>query len=268
MCDMLHMRRLASLLSDFVQRKPTRLPILVSGTAITLATVSASVTVALGLNHNGALFIATVIFISCAIAIPAGLVHYLREIEIAAHQEKLQALAATDALTGLMNRRTFERVAEKERIRMGRTGDTAALVLFDLDRFKSINDNYGHAAGDEVLKTVSRLASNVLRLPVDALARWGGEEFAILLTGVNLDQACKVTERLRTVIEEASFKTIAPGLSVSASFGVTSFTAFSSLHSALSEADHALYDAKRHGRNRTVCTGPGDRKVIALARRV
>ena len=265
-CDKPRMRRLASLISDFVQRKPTRLPILVSGTAITLATVSASITVAFGLNHNGALFIATALFISCAIAIPAGIIHYMREVEIAAHQEKLQELAATDALTGIMNRRTFERLAEKERARMARSGETAAIILFDLDWFKSINDNFGHAAGDEVLKTVAGLAGGVLRRPLDALARWGGEEFAILLSGVTSEQAYAVTERLRRIIDVAAFENIAPGLSVSASFGVTSFTANMPLRHALSEADRALYEAKKEGRNRTVCRTDTESKVVALMR--
>ncbi|MCH2456595.1 MAG: GGDEF domain-containing protein [Henriciella sp.] len=260
------MRNFASLVSNFVQRNPTRLPILVSGTAITLATISASITVALGLNHNGALFIATAIFISCAIAVPAGIIHYMREVEIAAHQEKLQELAATDALTGIMNRRTFERLAEKERARMARTGDTAAIILFDLDWFKSINDNFGHAAGDEVLGTVAGLAGGVLRRPVDALARWGGEEFAILLSGVTPAQAYGVTERLRHTIDMAVFEEVAPGLSVSASFGVASFTAYTSLHNALSDADRALYEAKKEGRNRTVSRTDAERKVIALTR--
>ena len=92
-----------------------------------------------------------------------------------------------------------------------------------------------------------------MRQPVDALARWGGEEFAILLTSVTLDQAYSVVERLRSVIEDASFDEVAPGLSVSASFGITTFNASSSLHAALREADRALYEAKKTGRNRTVC---------------
>ncbi|QYJ01330.1 GGDEF domain-containing protein [Thalassovita mediterranea] len=247
------MRRFISLLSDFVDRKPTRLPIMVTGTAITLATLCASVTVALELNHNGALFIASAVIISCSVGIPAGIIHYRREVQIAAHQEMLRELASTDALTGIMNRRTFERVVEKERIRMDKTGNGAALILFDLDWFKSINDNFGHSAGDEVLKTIAGLAGSVLRQPVDALARWGGEEFAILLTSVTLDQAYSVVERLRGVIEDASFDDVAPGLSVSASFGITTFNASSSLHAALREADRALYEAKKTGRNRTVC---------------
>ncbi|HIG23841.1 MAG TPA: GGDEF domain-containing protein, partial [Henriciella sp.] len=264
-CNKPRMRRFVSLLSNFVEQKPTRLPILVSGTAISLATISASVTVALGLHHNGALFIATAIFISCAIAIPAGIIHYWREVDIAAHQEKLRELAATDTLTGVMNRRTFERVVETERARMDRSGDEAAIILFDLDWFKSINDNFGHAAGDEVLKTVAGLAGGVLRKPVDALARWGGEEFAILLTSVTIEQAYAVTERLRGVIEKAAFDDLAPGLSISASFGVTAFTGSSSLHQALSEADRALYEAKKAGRNRTVCKPRLDAKAIARA---
>ncbi|WP_018149492.1 GGDEF domain-containing protein [Henriciella marina] len=247
------MQRLTTRLIDYVNRKPTRLPMLVSGTGISMAAALSSLTVVFGLNHNGPLLVAIMVLFACTIAIPAGYIHYLREVDIARQQKRLHELASTDTLTGLMNRRTFERAVEKERARMNRTANEAAIILFDLDWFKSINDNFGHSAGDDVLKTVAELAGRVLRHPVDALARWGGEEFAILLTDVTPDQAYAVTERLREVIDAASFDDLAPGLSVSASFGVTTFTSQSSLHAALMEADHALYQAKKDGRNQTVC---------------
>ena len=259
------MQRPTSRLIDYVNRKPTRLPVLVSGTGISMTAGLSSLVVVSGLNHDGPLFVAIMVVFACGIAIPAGYIHYLREIDILQQQQKLRELASTDTLTGLMNRRTFERAVEQERARMNRSADEAAIILFDLDWFKSINDNFGHAAGDEVLKTVAHLAAGVLRHPVDALARWGGEEFAILLACVTPDQAYDVTERLREVIDAATFDSVAPGLSISASFGVTTFTSQSSLHNALIEADHALYQAKKDGRNQTVCRTSPAKPVLVQA---
>lgn len=260
------MNRLILPIADYVRRKPRRIPVIVSSAAIISSALLTSLLVAMDLHQNGAILISVVTALSACLAVPAGIVHYMREDHIARQQAELLALASTDALTGIMNRRTFELSVERERARMRRTGGQAALILLDIDWFKSINDTFGHAAGDTVLKTVAELAAAALRQPLDVIARWGGEEFAILLTGVTQEQALEVSERLRRSIEKAAFDTVAPGLSVSASFGLCPMTAGCSLRTALNEADAALYRAKKNGRNQTVCAAGAAKPMRVIAK--
>lgn len=243
----------------YVNRRPTLFPVLVSSTGIVLAALLSSIIVALGLHQNGYLFILLATGLACSLAIPAGYVHYTREKHIARQQETLRRLASTDALTGVLNRRTFETAVGKEQLRMRRSGNQAAVILFDLDWFKAINDTFGHAAGDGVLKSVADAARSELRCPSDAISRWGGEEFAILLSDVSVSEALQVADRLRQTIAGMDFDDLAPGLAVTASFGVRAFSSACSLRTALIDADRALYKAKNAGRNRVVSaslTGP------------
>ena len=246
------MNGLTKTLLDWTNRKPTRLPVIVSATGLMLATLLACLLVAFGLNHNGPLFIVMTILIACTVTGPAGYIHYQREKQIAAQQEALHLLASTDGLTGALNRRSFEAAVLKEQRRMRRTGESAAVILLDLDWFKSINDTFGHSAGDEVLVRVAQAVRQELRRPFDAMARWGGEEFAILLGNVTLEQGAGIAERLRRRLAGMSFGEFAPGLSITASFGVSELMAHSQFDKALLEADRALYEAKNAGRNRTM----------------
>ncbi len=240
------------MLLDWTNRKPTRLPLIVSAAGIFMATLLAIALVASGLNGNGPVFIVMTILIACAVTGPAGYIHYQREKQIAAQQEVLHLLASTDGLTGALNRRSFETAIVQEQQRMNRTGNSAAVLLLDLDWFKSINDTFGHATGDEVLVRVAEAAKKELHRPSDALARWGGEEFAILLSNVTLDQGFSIAERLRRRLAGMSFSEFAPGLSITASFGVAELRAHSNFDKALVDADRALYEAKNSGRNRTM----------------
>ena len=174
--------------------------------------------------------------------------------------EELAHQAAHDSLTGVANRRHFEDHALGEITRAGRHGGTLALVLFDLDRFKSINDGFGHQAGDKVLKAVVATISTRLRI-YDLLSRVGGEEFAVLMPEVNPIEAREAAERWRAALEEAP--QVLPGavVAVTASFGVATLNdlpltlpndARIRLDALLGLADRALYKAKAEGRNR-VC---------------
>ncbi|MBN9022066.1 MAG: diguanylate cyclase, partial [Rhizobiales bacterium] len=162
---------------------------------------------------------------------------------------RLARLAATDALTGLANRRYFFDVAAREVERVKRFRLPASLVMTDIDHFKSINDTYGHAAGDEALREVASVASAQLREP-DVLARLGGEEFALLLPGVPEAGAAVAAERLRRSLSEAS---VLDAFRITASFGVSEILASDAgIDDALARADAALYAAKQTGRNRVV----------------
>jgi diguanylate cyclase (GGDEF)-like protein len=175
---------------------------------------------------------------------------------------KLKELAETDMLTGLLNRRALEEVAARTLARADTDGQTIALLLFDVDHFKSINDTYGHAAGDEVLRTIAREIRPMLR-PQDVFARFGGEEFLILLPGIEAAEASRFAARLRAQLPQL-VKIPDPARRLTASFGLAlrepgdgpSWEAF------VATADRRLYTAKRAGRDR-VCEADTALAVVA-----
>lgn len=167
-------------------------------------------------------------------------------------QGRLEQLAFTDPLTGLLNRRSIEQEGNIELSRLVRspTALPLSVILLDLDSFKQLNDRYGHPAGDHVLHTLSSILSPSLR-GFDRLARIGGEEFLVLLPQTNLEQAVDIAERLRILIETATFRFEHNVIPVTASLGVaTTPTTPESWSSLMSRADANLYLAKRLGRNR------------------
>jgi diguanylate cyclase (GGDEF)-like protein len=161
-----------------------------------------------------------------------------------------QRTAMTDPLTGVTNRRGFFEIGERllERARFG--NEPLAIVMFDLDRFKGINDQFGHATGDEVLIAFCRLASAQLRTD-DLFARIGGEEFATLLPNTALHDALRLAERVRAVIEGATHAVGEDVVRITVSVGVAPLNeGTAALDAFLSAADIALYRAKAAGRNR------------------
>jgi len=163
--------------------------------------------------------------------------------------EKLAKLATTDSLTGIANRREFFHAATKEISRAQRNERALSVLIFDIDHFKNVNDQYGHAAGDDVLKNIVATCNEALR-EIDTIGRIGGEEFGILLPETDLRAAASVAERLRQ-----SMKVIRPGGSattgtVTMSIGVAQWRAsHEDFEELMARADRALYDAKRAGRN-------------------
>ncbi|MDE1569805.1 GGDEF domain-containing protein [Aquabacter sp. P-9] len=175
-------------------------------------------------------------------------------------EEELRRLAGTDALTGLGNRRMFMERSEAAFHHALLAGTPLSVLIFDMDRFKWINDRYGHPAGDAVLREVAARCRAELR-PHDVFARLGGEEFAILISGADLDVAERVAHRLARAIASAPVETPAASLDVRASFGVAGLTREdANLEAVIERADRALYLAKARGRNRVVVsdgTEPG-----------
>lgn len=166
----------------------------------------------------------------------------------------LHARAETDGLTGLLNRRAFEEILARE-IRVSRETDAPfAILMTDIDRFKEVNDAWGHQAGDEVIRQVSAALRRGIR-PTDALSRFGGEEFIVLLRGAGLAQAEEVAERLRTDV--ANLTGLPGGAGVTVSIGVAAHQRDQLPDEILRRCDMALYQSKRAGRNRvTVDRGP------------
>lgn len=170
--------------------------------------------------------------------------------------DEIHALTITDPLTGCFNRRYLDSRLSEEALRSRRTGQPLAVIVTDIDRFKRINDTLGHAAGDVVLKAVAHTFRSAMRERIDWVARFGGEEFVIVLPDTSLAAAIVVAERLRSAIESAQFSYDGKELRVTASFGVAVSTDGSDAASLLSSADARLYEAKEAGRNRVVSPSP------------
>lgn len=170
-------------------------------------------------------------------------------------QEELTRLAAQDPLTGIANRRHFLECAQSEIIRAGRFGTPLAVLMLDVDHFKAINDEYGHAAGDDALKALTEICGATLR-ETDLFGRLGGEEFGVLLPGDDLHAANEAAERLRQAIAQTRVTVGAITIGLTVSMGLALLRdGEKSIDTALSRADQALYTAKQTGRNRVVSAG-------------
>jgi diguanylate cyclase (GGDEF)-like protein/PAS domain S-box-containing protein len=174
--------------------------------------------------------------------------------KIEAQNEELKGLANIDPLTGCLNRRAFFEQAEEVLRKARQDSSPVCCLMTDIDKFKHFNDTYGHAVGDQVLVQVARVLKAALR-PTDILCRYGGEEFCILLPGVDALRAAVVSERIRFRVEAQAGPGIRslPGLRVTSSFGLSSMEfGAPNLKSLMEEADQALYAAKQAGRNKVV----------------
>ena len=167
---------------------------------------------------------------------------------------ELAALAYTDCLTGLANRRALLSAARREIARMQRTGRPACVVLVDIDHFKAVNDRYGHAAGDAMLKlTAETLAAHTRS--TDTVARWGGEEFVLLLPETDLAAAQVVAEKCRLAVSAQKSARTGFHRPVTITLGVSLIYPGDTSEAAIARADAALYEGKASGRNRVAVQG-------------
>jgi two-component system cell cycle response regulator len=171
----------------------------------------------------------------------------------AQYHDVVFGMAITDALTNLSNRRQLDAVLTREVVRAERQGNDLAVLMFDIDHFKGINDTFGHQAGDAVLAVFANLLRKRLR-PTDELGRYGGEEFCAVLPGIPLATARAVAEELRRTIESHPFTHEGRRIKVTVSVGVCGWRAGIDMACLYRAADEMLYTAKRSGRNR-VCGG-------------
>jgi diguanylate cyclase (GGDEF)-like protein len=165
--------------------------------------------------------------------------------------DQVKELARRDPLTGLLNRRALDEAMARMLAQGRRHSHENCLMFVDLDHFKRINDRFGHAAGDEVLRHVSKVMLETVR-EIDLVARFGGEEFIVLLPDTDLERAAAVAERLRRALSEPPPATLPRELRLSASIGLTRLVTEDDADAALRRADRALYEAKNAGRNRVV----------------
>jgi len=168
-----------------------------------------------------------------------------------AKSQELERLSREDPLTRLANRRDFDERLDHEVRRAARLGTSLAIAMIDLDYFKQVNDRYGHAIGDAVLREAANLVRQECRA-IDVIGRYGGEEFALALPGCDLWAGIAVCERIRRTFERFDWNRIAPGLKLTVSAGVSSSSADLDATALLRAADASLYAAKRIGRNRVL----------------
>lgn len=160
--------------------------------------------------------------------------------------KELTELSRKDALTGLCNRLMLDQVLEEEINRSNRSGEGFSVIIADLDRFKLINDTYGHISGDHLLIKISDIIKNSCRV-IDTVGRWGGEEFLVICPGTDLKGAISLAERIRSNIENHPFEEVGQ---VTISLGVATFSPADTRETIVKIADDALYKAKEKGRNR------------------
>jgi diguanylate cyclase (GGDEF)-like protein len=197
-------------------------------------------------------------FLMLAVMLPAvavltarlsGIRHRLQQQKQALREalEQIQEMATRDALTGLINRRQMQQLLERETRRCARTGASYCLAMLDLDHFKQVNDMHGHGIGDLALCAFANMGSEVIRQH-DVLARWGGEEFLLMLVDTGMPAARAGLERLRERVAAMEIPTGAQPLRLSFSAGLTEYRPGESLVQALERADQLLYQAKAAGR--------------------
>jgi diguanylate cyclase (GGDEF)-like protein len=177
-----------------------------------------------------------------------GLLSYYFRLASTDVERTMTEIARTDPLTGLLNRRRMEERLQEEAARFLGRGTNFSVILADVDRFKQVNDEHGHDVGDRVLSGVARVFEGSLRFG-DAVARWGGEEFLLLLPATELAAAEDVAERLRVTSEERLAEIGGLPGALTITFGVASFRATPSIAACLKAADEALYQGKAAGRN-------------------
>jgi diguanylate cyclase len=182
-----------------------------------------------------------------------GRLHEL-EFETGELRSKLRiehALAMRDALTGLPNRAAYEEFITREVARCRRFDQPFSLLVWDIDFFKSINDRFGHKAGDKALMVIAELLASSIR-ETDFAGRFGGEEFVMVLSGTRCEEGLKVAEGIRRKVETCGFNSQGKPVHITISCGIAEFAGDDTIDDAFERADRALYQAKGEGRNRCV----------------
>jgi len=194
--------------------------------------------------------IRNILFVNLAVcAVITAIVIAASVITIDRFQSRLEDMAATDKLTGLLNRQALDILMRQYEAEIKRTPEPFSLLLFDIDHFKTVNDRFGHLAGDRVLSAIAAAANAQLRKS-DILCRWGGEEFLAVLRGCSLTDACRLADKIRTAIEQTTVRHDADHIQVTVSLGVAEGKTGMDMDTLFSSVDKAVYSAKENGRNR------------------
>ncbi|MFT5082538.1 MAG: diguanylate cyclase [Lentisphaeria bacterium] len=180
----------------------------------------------------------------------------VNRLQIQEANEKLRIMSRTDGLTGLLNRKTWETELDNEYKRFSRHAHTTSMLLFDIDHFKRVNDNYGHPAGDEVIRQTARVTKESIR-DIDVAGRYGGEEFAVILVDTDAKGALLAAERIRTNMEKNIVHYENIDIHFTISIGVSELSGkMKDKTNWIDCADKGLYEAKNNGRNNSVIYTP------------
>jgi diguanylate cyclase len=198
-------------------------------------------------------------FVLTSVSVIGGNISSIRR-ELSVSRKNLQSslkvireMAIHDDLTGFYNRHYLMNLIDSENSRSVRTSSVFSLVMLDIDKFKKINDAYGHQTGDQVLKTFAAIIRGILR-KTDFCGRYGGEEFLIMLTQTDIQAARVFAERIRNCVENSFFPCLGPDARVTVSIGLTEHRSQEDIEKTISRADELLYKAKEEGRNRVECS--------------
>jgi diguanylate cyclase (GGDEF)-like protein/PAS domain S-box-containing protein len=178
-----------------------------------------------------------------------------RTAELENAMERLRELTVHDEMTGVGNRRDLNNKLEMERQLFNRTRLPFSIAVLDLDGFKAVNDQCGHTLGDEVIKAFARIVQSEIRV-VDYLARYGGDEFVIVMNNVTATAATGLLQRIRNAVEHHAWNTLAAGIRLTTSIGVATYQDGEQVEKTFSRADAALYKAKLNGKNCIVAAEP------------
>lgn len=182
----------------------------------------------------------------------------LRKKELVTEKEKAEEMSLIDELTGIKNRRALEKIVPEIMNIERRSGRNLSFLMIDIDEFKSINDNLGHKAGDEVLKNLPRIIGEIIRRS-DFICRYGGDEYVIVLPDTDSERAMNIAEKIRKTVEEKGSYTLSIGVFSSEHLpkdkwrNYHKFNSLSILKEMIEESDDTLYKAKKAGRNIVVC---------------
>lgn len=179
------------------------------------------------------------------------IVIFIANLTIRGYQKRLEDLATTDKLTGLANRQLLDVMLDQNLKSMKRRGGPLSMVICDIDRFKTVNDSFGHLVGDVVLQNIATIARRHVR-ESDFLCRWGGEEFLIVLPDCDIEQARRLAERIRESVEAASADGGGREVAVTVSLGIAEIGDNETANELLKRTDAALFAAKQAGRNRVM----------------
>lgn len=176
-------------------------------------------------------------------------------------RDQLDGISRTDPLTGLYNRRHFDQKAASLFKLSSQQENPVTLLQIDIDKFKNVNDTFGHETGDFALKHIAKILTGAVRT-YDMVVRWGGEEFLILMPFIPPDEACSIAERIRKTVEETDVECGVEGLRVTISIGLDCAYSYDNFHQAIENADIALYQAKHKGRNRVEIFDPETHAIM------
>jgi diguanylate cyclase (GGDEF)-like protein len=192
-----------------------------------------------------------------------GIISYAHMRTVAEAESRLNSIASTDALTGLLNRRRMSDYLRRESDHARDSNGKLALVLLDIDHFKAINDQHGHSRGDQVIAQLGSILRATLRRE-DIVARWGGEEFLALLPGTAADAALETAERIRSAVLSQIVRDPVDTTPVTVTIGIAMWRNDESFDRTIDRADGALYRGKQSGRNRVVVADEHESRDVEL----